>query len=103
MNECLMKKHPTDIAHFKATDLTDFVKRFIISHQSCRPEGPFPKDPTQNNRHFSASYYSILESCGRTIQRLWLYYSPILNVAWCEPCWLFSSTANDNWRSGIRD
>lgn len=76
---------PTDRGHFKDRDLTDSIKQFVFTYGPCRPERPFVKDPTQKNRHFSETYYSVVNSCGQTIQRFWLCYSPILDAVYCEP------------------
>ncbi|XP_065650463.1 uncharacterized protein LOC136078618 [Hydra vulgaris] len=92
----------TDMGYFKGKFLDDSTKRFIISSERCKPQGPFKKDSSQNFRHFSTNYYYCAYKFGRT-QRFWLCYSKILDSAYCEPCWLFSNDKNNQWRTGVRD
>lgn len=63
----------TDLGNFKDTILTDDLKKKIIFSQSCRPMGPFPRDPLQNNRKFSKNYYQRQTKHG-CIERFWLCY-----------------------------
>lgn len=92
-----------DIGHFQNQILTAELKRRIINTLSSRPVGPFPRDPSQQYRKFSITYYKKETPYG-SIDRQWLCYSTILDAVYCEPCWLFSNTKMDNWRQqGIRD
>lgn len=81
--------------------LSNHDKKAIVSLPSQRPKGPFPKDPQQNNRSFSESYYSSSSKYG-PVNRPWLCYSPILDAAYCDSCWLFSKVLS-KWRTGVRD
>ncbi|KAK5642671.1 hypothetical protein RI129_008838 [Pyrocoelia pectoralis] len=91
----------TDIGHFVNNKfLKDEEKRFIINCEVCRSEGPFPKDPKQENRSFSTHFYTESTNLGK-VSRGWLRYSVILDAAYCEPCWLFSTSDNE-WRTGVR-
>lgn len=92
----------TDMGYYKDKILTDEIKRRIILSTPCKPKGPFKKDPLQNNRHFSESYYYCAYKYGN-IKRFWLCYSLILDATYCEPCWLFSDSKHEQWRTGIRD
>lgn len=93
----------TDIADFQNKILTDDVKKIIILSDSCRPRGPFKRDPSQNNRKFSEEFYKTSTKYG-CVERLWLCYSTKFDAVYCEPCWLFSKELQDNWRTrGIRD
>ena len=93
----------TDIADYQDKILTDDVKKTIILSDSCRPRGPFKRDPSQHNRMFSEEFYRTSTTYG-FIERLWLCYSPKLDAAYCEPCWLFSTDKNESWRKkGVRD
>jgi hypothetical protein len=47
----------TDIGSFQEKTLTDHLKTMITFSPSCRPTGPFLRDPLQNNRTFSTVYY----------------------------------------------
>ncbi|GFQ99789.1 zinc finger MYM-type protein 1 [Trichonephila clavata] len=69
---------------------------------SLQPSGPFRKDMHQNNRCFSKSYY-FSTSKYVLVNRFWLCYSKILDIAYCQPCWLFTSQRNNVWCMGIRD
>ncbi|XP_065645748.1 uncharacterized protein LOC136076202 [Hydra vulgaris] len=95
----------TDIANFHGKILTKDIKKIIVLSESCRPKGPFIRDPLQENRRFSKEYFKTTTKYG-SIERMWLYYSPKLDAVYCEPCWLFSEErkAKDNWREhGVRD
>ena len=108
-NESTAKQHynkfeniiNTDMGNFQ-TSLDDDVRKFVISSEPFQPRGPFKMDPLQSNRHFSETYYNCAYKYGK-IRRQWLCYSQILDMAYCEPCWLFSSEKNSQWRSGISD
>lgn len=91
----------TDLGNFLNKELNDELRRLIISSQSCRPQGPFPRDPKQEGRRFSESYYNIQTKYG-AVPRRWLCYSKILDAAYCEPCWLFSCKKNQ-WCTGVRE
>ncbi|XP_065650531.1 zinc finger MYM-type protein 1-like [Hydra vulgaris] len=81
------------------------IKKIIALSESCRPKGPFIRDPLQENRRFSKEYFKTTTKYG-SIERMWLCYSPKLDAVYCEPCWLFSEErkAKDNWREhGVRD
>lgn len=91
----------TDLGYYIGKTITEDIKRFVINSAPCRPIGPFPKDPVQNNRSFSESYYTTTSKYG-PISRAWLCYSPILDAAYCQPCWLFSSVNSDWGNRGIR-
>ena len=95
----------TDIANFHGKMLTKDIKKIIVLSESCRPKGPFIRDPLQENRRFSKKYFKTTTKYG-SIERMWLCYSPKLDAVYCEPCWLFSEDrkAKDNWREhGVRD
>ncbi|XDV32902.1 hypothetical protein PO909_003566 [Leuciscus waleckii] len=51
-----LHEHPTDMGHFPEY-LDSNVKRFIVSSGSCKPTGPLPRDPAQDNRSFTMAYY----------------------------------------------
>lgn len=94
----------SDLGHFVNKPLTDDQKRLIIDKHSLslvKHMGPFPKDPGQQYRRFSAKLYYSQTSYG-PVPRFWLHYSKILDAAYCEPCWLFSLQDNQ-WRTGVRD
>lgn len=91
----------TDLGYYTEKDMTDDIRRIIISSPSCRPKGPFPKDQNQENRSFSENYYTTLSRYG-PISRAWLCYSVILDAAYCEPCWLFSVSKSEWTTTGVR-
>ncbi|KAF5281919.1 hypothetical protein FQR65_LT14445 [Abscondita terminalis] len=95
----LNQNFPTDIAHYPQ-NLTTEMKKFILKYEPCKPKEPFPKN--LKNRSFSEVYYSTFSKSGIKINRQWLCYSATLDVVYCEPCWLFSTTKN-NWTKGIND
>lgn len=80
-------------------------KKFIVLHGPCQPKGPFPRDPQQKGRHFSEAHYNHTSKAGVFIPRSWLCYSKELDVAYCEPCWLFSDlkARASGWVNGIHD
>lgn len=94
---CLCKE--TVFESLKNSELTYKIKQLVISLEPCKPNGPFPKDVNQDNRSFSENYYKVKTAYGY-INRTWLCYSAGLDVVYCNPCWLFSSSSN--WTEGIR-
>lgn len=113
MDQLLQELHPTDRGHFPVDITGDnalLLKTFIVEHGSCRPPGPFPRvvDPgRQYNRCFSETHYTTKNKAGVEIPTLWLCYSPKLDAAYCEPCWLFASRSDHTyrpaWSSGMRN
>jgi hypothetical protein len=112
--DLLQAKHPTERGHFPDnfvdTDDDLMLKRFIVEHGSCRPQGPFPRNTDhgrQYNRSFQQSCYTTTTKAGVKIPVTWLCYSPMLDSAYCEPCWLFADRADpcyrSAWSTGIRD
>lgn len=96
--------YPTDRANFPV-DLSDASeKRAILKMTPCKPEGPFPLD--KNGRCFSKDYYFKRSKISR-VPRKWLCYSPIMDRAYCEPCWLFANrrcpSHHPSWTVGIND
>lgn len=89
-----------DLGTYLNKSISDKEKQVLIMNYH-KPKGPFPKDPNQNNRSFSESYYSSTTKYG-PVPRVWLCYSTILDAAYCHPCWLFSN-ASSQWRTGVRD
>ena len=67
----------TDIANFHGKILTKDIKKIIVLSESCRPKGPFIRDPLQENRRFSKKYFKTTTKYG-SIERMWLCYSPKL-------------------------
>jgi len=53
----------------------------------------------QYNRSFSETYYTVKTAAGIKILVTWLCYSPVLDAAYCEPCWLFADRADCTYRS----
>lgn len=99
---------PTDRALHNITVPPDAkTKSYIIATGSCRPTKPFPRDERQGNRCFSATYYTTTTKAGIRLLRTWLCYSPTLDCAYCEPCWLFAYRMaplySDAWVKGVRD
>uniref|UniRef100_H3A5Y3 DUF4371 domain-containing protein n=1 Tax=Latimeria chalumnae TaxID=7897 RepID=H3A5Y3_LATCH len=82
-------KNPTDRGNFPLA-IKDSQKRYIISQGPCKPNGPFPQDKNQEGRCFSTTYYDITTKAEVKLTRTWLCYSPKLDSAYCEPCWLFA-------------
>ena len=60
-----------------------------------------------NNRCFSEGCYHTSTKAGIKLPRSWLCYSPKLDCAYCEPCWLFGDRSsplyNNAWVKGISD
>ena len=77
---------------------TNREKRQILDRGTLQPSGPFPKD----NRYFSKLYYFSTSIYG-PVHRFWLWYSKILDAAYCQPSWLFASQRNNIWCKGIQD
>ncbi|KAK1884134.1 Zinc finger MYM-type protein 1 [Dissostichus eleginoides] len=52
-------------------------------------------------------YYTTTTRAGIKLPRTWLCYSPTLDCAYCEPCWLFADRGapfySDAWVKGVRD
>ncbi len=98
--------YTTDKGHYPDTLTDGQVKHFIVSQGSCKPPGPFPRDPLQGDRYFSMSFYSTTTKYGIQLPRSWLCYSPKLDAAYCEPCWLFADCSHKSynvaWTQGIR-
>ncbi|CAH2311698.1 Hypothetical predicted protein [Pelobates cultripes] len=98
------EKHVTDRGHYPITIMDSNLKRFIIAHGLCRPPGLFSRD--QERRCSSESYYERITKTGLKIPVMWLCYSPKLNVAYCEPCWLFGDRKKAGfepaWAKGIQ-
>lgn len=113
IDQLLHELHPTDRGHYPVDITGDnalLLKTFIVEHGSCRPTGPFPRvvDPgRQYNRCFSETHYKTRNKAGVEIPILWLCYSPMLDAAYCEPCWLFADRSDPAyrpaWSSGIRN
>jgi hypothetical protein len=102
-----IRVNETDRAHFNVNITDAQTKRFIVEHGPCRPKGPFVKDVAQKQRCFSESFYEISSKSGLKISRSWLCYSPILDRAYCQPCWLFGDRRRPGyqsiWAEGVRD
>lgn len=78
-------------------EISDELKRTILSLEPSRPRGPFPKNV--NNRSFSEKYYFVLTKSNQKIERFWLCYSPTNDAVYCEPCWLFADRRDPNFKS----
>ncbi|CAK6980756.1 hypothetical protein F7725_013470, partial [Scomber scombrus] len=98
---------PTDRGLYITLPPDAETKSYLIATGSCRPTGPFPRDKMQGNRCFSDKYYTTTTKAGIKLPRPWLCYSPTLDCAYCEPCWLFSDRSapfySDAWVKGVRD
>lgn len=90
-----------DLGKYINKKLNDNEKRLILDKGPLKPPGPFPKDPHQDNRSFSETYYVSTSQYG-PVDRFWICYSKMLDAAYCQPCWLFASQINA-WCTGIRD
>lgn len=99
------ERYPTDRGHFEENVLDASIKRYILTMGSCKPSGPFPKN--ERNRCFSDVFYHKSTKAGIKLPRSWLCYSPKLDCAYCEPCWLFGDRSsphyNNAWVNGVRD
>lgn len=97
--------YPTDRGYFDENILDPTIKRYIITTGSCKPTGPFPRN--QQNRCFSEVFYYKKTKAGIKLPRSWLCYSPRLDCAYCEPCWLFGDRSSPHysnaWVKGVRD
>ncbi|CAH0552959.1 unnamed protein product [Brassicogethes aeneus] len=91
----------TDLGKFINKKLNDTEKRLILDKGPLKTPGPFPKDPHQDHRSFSETYYVSTSKYG-PVDRFWICYSKMLDAAYCQPCWLFASQKNV-WCTGIRD
>lgn len=91
----------SDLGFYLGKTITDQEKKTIVSLAPNRPRGPYPRDPKQNNRSFSESYYFSSTKYG-PVNRPWLCYSIVLDAAYCDSCWLFSKILS-KWRTGVRD
>ncbi|XP_039310402.1 zinc finger MYM-type protein 1-like [Solenopsis invicta] len=94
----------TDKINFKEV-LTDNDKKYIVKYGPCQPLGIFPKNA--EGRSFNSSYYIQKSKSGITYRRNWLCYSIGLNMAYCEPCWIFGKreihNIKDAWINGYND
>ncbi|XP_046971601.1 uncharacterized protein LOC124540655 [Vanessa cardui] len=90
-----------DLGNYINKKLSDTEKRLILDKGPLKPPGPFPKDPHQDNRSFSETYYVSTSQYG-PVDRFWICYSKMLDAAYCQPCWLFASQINA-WCTGFRD
>ena len=101
----MSKENPSDMGLFNA-DIDNKLKKMLIDFGTCRPNGSFPKDEAQKNRSFSDSYYHTISKAGLSIEVSWLAYSPRLDCAYCEPCWLFADRSDPHfhpaWSNGVR-
>ncbi|OCU00642.1 hypothetical protein XELAEV_18006420mg [Xenopus laevis] len=69
--------------------------------------GPYPRDNDAEQRCFSQNYYERVTKTGLKLPVIWLCYSPKLNCAYCEPCWLFGDCKKQGfepaWAKGIQN
>lgn len=81
----LANEYPTDRRHFPSSIEEGYLKRLILSHGPCKPDGPFIVEDERGNitTNFSTSYYQ-LHSKNKMCPRSWLCYSPILAKPYCE-------------------
>ena len=95
----LTNDFPTDRGHFPSTIEEGNLKRLIINHGPCRPDGPFTVEDEHGNitTNFSTSYYQLYTK-NKTCPRSWLCYSPILEKPYCENCWLFADRRNERFK-----
>lgn len=95
----------SDLALYSDKIIDSKTKENILKIGSCKPQHNFAKD--EKGRSFSSSYYSFIAKTGLRIERIWLCYSPRLNAAYCEACWLFADRNDkhfkDSWCRGITD
>ena len=103
--EAEQEQYPSDRANFPVDLIDPDVKRRILALGSCKPGGPFPRD--HKNRCFSEDYYFIRSKLGCKVPRKWICYSPKMDRAYCEPCWLFADRRCPShqlaWTVGIKD
>lgn len=86
-----------DRGNFKEI-LTSEQKRLIIKLGPYQPKGPFPKDQdgTNKNRGFDEKWYFQKNKNNQLkVKRSWLCYSKVLNVCYCQPCWLFDMSCSE--------
>ncbi|KOB68474.1 Uncharacterized protein OBRU01_18312 [Operophtera brumata] len=79
-------------------NLTECERKIIFKLGPFKPQGPFPK-VSENNRPFSAYYYSYFNQAGIKIIRPWLCYSNVLNKPYCHFCWLLADRQNKSYSS----
>ena len=91
----LSNEFPTDRGHFPSSIEDGDLKRLILNHGPCRPDGPFTVEDAEGNitKNFCSSYYQ-LHTKNKTCPRSWLCYSQILRKPYCENCWLFADRNN---------
>ncbi|KAL4712073.1 hypothetical protein ACJJTC_005309 [Scirpophaga incertulas] len=77
-------------------NLTECERKIIFKLGPFKPQGPFPK-ASDNNRPFSAYYYSYFNQAGIKIIRPWLCYSNVLNKPYCHFCWLLADRQNKSY------
>lgn len=109
----LMLPNSTDIGHFSHfNQLSDAVKKFIVEYGPCQPKGPFYNYSDSLKTHVSnltfneKYYYSGSPMSGGKTIRLWLCYSIIRQVAYCQPCTLFGNRLKNKqtaWIDGFYD
>lgn len=94
-----------NIAFYIHTPIDKAVRDRILQLNPCEPAGNFKKDT--KGRSFSSSYYNFITKTAQKIERTWLCYSPQLDVAYCQICWLFADRNNVYfkvaWRKGVND
>ena len=78
---------PTGRGNFPQNIADANVKRYILQTGPCKFKGPFP---LTGNRRFSTYYFTSITKAGFKLPRSWLCYSPKLDCAYCELCWLFA-------------
>ncbi|XP_069194095.1 uncharacterized protein [Procambarus clarkii] len=97
------RRFPSDKAHF-IEPLNTQEKQFVILKGPCQPPGPFPFISKEEKLSFSESHYTMISRAGMKLKRAWLCYSAALDCAYCQACWLFSTTnREDAWVKGVRD
>ncbi|KAL4107524.1 hypothetical protein QTP88_017861 [Uroleucon formosanum] len=98
-------RYPSDRGKFSDKVLDAQTKRLIMSFGPCKPDINFPRN--DSNRKFSIEYYFMNTKSGFKIPRTWLCYSIILDMVYCETCWLFADRLNknyySNWVDGVND
>ncbi|KAL4153274.1 hypothetical protein QTP88_001107 [Uroleucon formosanum] len=94
-------RYPSDRGKFSDKVLDAQTKRLIMSFGPCKPDINFPRN--DSNRKFSIEYYFMNTKSGFKIPRTWLCYSIILDMVYCETCWLFADRLNKNYYSNWVD
>ena len=74
---------------FPAIIANSQIKKAIIAANFKQPKGPFPKDPLQNARLFSANHYHLCNTI-RSKTTTILVMSSSIDRVYCQPCWLLS-------------